>query len=348
MENLMPKIKCAGTGLIALDVLIDSRLNGNPKIFVGGSCGNVMTILSYLGCESFPIARLGINDASDFIIEDLVNWGVDVTFIDKDEKGSTPVIIHRILESQTNEPKHRFEFKNPNNGKWFPSFRPVLAKKIGNILDRLPQTDIFYFDRVSRSAIELAKMAKAKGALIFFEPSANSDKKQFEECLKIADIIKFSNDRLKTYKQDYPKIQSLLEIESLGSRGLSYRFKSDSWKIIDSFQISNAVDTAGAGDWCSSGILKYLMDKGLKNINDAEEINIVEALCYGQALGAINCLYPGARGSMYQMNLSKLEEICEMILNGRPFLDSINTQENYQIDHHKEQTLELDILFESI
>jgi len=49
---------CIGAGLVALDVVI----NGNPKIplklFAGGSCGNVLTILSFLNWDAFPVARL--------------------------------------------------------------------------------------------------------------------------------------------------------------------------------------------------------------------------------------------------------------------------------------------------
>ena len=200
----MKNNNCAGTGLIALDVVIKGKSDYNPKIFAGGSCGNVLSILSYLNLNSHPIAGLGNNAATDLIFEDLEKWGVNLDFIEKEEKGSTPIIIHRILDSQPNEPKHRFEFRNPNNGKWLPSFRPVLAKKVEAITENLPELDVFYFDRVSRSSIELAKYAKKQGALIFFEPSSNREKKQFRECLEISDIIKFSDERINSYKDEYP------------------------------------------------------------------------------------------------------------------------------------------------
>ena len=227
MENHTKKYNCAGTGLLALDVLIKGKSDYNPKIFAGGSCGNVLSILSYLNFNSYPIARLGNNDATDLVFEDLEKWDVNLDFIEREEKGSTPIIIHRILESPLNEPKHRFEFRNPNNGKWLPSFRPVLAKKVESITENLPVLNVFYFDRVSRSSIELAKYAKTQGALIFFEPSSNREKKQFKECLEISDIIKFSDQRIKSYREEYPNIQTILEIETSGKEGLNYRFKSN-------------------------------------------------------------------------------------------------------------------------
>lgn len=345
MENPMKKYNCAGVGLIALDVLIKDKTNHFPKIFAGGSCGNVLSILSYLEFNTFPIARLGNNDATDLVLEDLEKWNVNIDFIEKEEKGSTPIIIHRILESALNEPKHRFEFRNPNNGKWLPSFRPVLAKKVDTIQNHLPKIDVFYFDRVSRSSIELAKNAKKQGAIIFFEPSSNRDSKQFEECLQLSDILKFSDQRIKSYKDDYPNIQAILEIETSGKEGLNYRFKSNNWKSLDSYYIENAVDTAGAGDWCSAGIIGQLVtEKG--NLSNANEKDILKALKYGQALGAINCLYYGARGLMYEIDKSTFNKVVNLVLNGKPISEIINNQLAPKIKHIND-VIELDVILRS-
>ena len=47
-----------GTGLVALDIVIGSDANESAYHWAGGTCGNVLTILSYLNWTSFPIARL--------------------------------------------------------------------------------------------------------------------------------------------------------------------------------------------------------------------------------------------------------------------------------------------------
>jgi fructokinase len=346
MMSLIKKYTCAGTGLIALDVLIKGKSDHNPKIFAGGSCGNVLSILSYLNFSSYPIARLGNNDATDLVFEDLEKWGVHLDFIEREEKGSTPIIIHRILESPLNEPKHRFEFRNPNNGKWLPSFRPVLAKKVEAIQNDLPKIDVFYFDRVSRSSIELAKYAKAHGALIFFEPSSNREKRQFQECLEISDIIKFSDERIKSYKEEYPNIQTILEIETSGKKGLNYRFKSDNWKSLDSFSIENSVDTAGAGDWCSAGIIEYLISENVIDLTDFNEEEIIESLKYGQVLGAINCLYDGARGLMYQVDKSTLDKMVDLVLEKKP-ISEISHSMMTSTDNFENNILELDVILKS-
>ena len=49
---------CVGAGLISLDVLIREGRKIPVSYYVGGTCGNVMMILSYLGWDAYPIARL--------------------------------------------------------------------------------------------------------------------------------------------------------------------------------------------------------------------------------------------------------------------------------------------------
>ena len=47
-----------GAGLISLDVLIWDGQRVPISYYVGGTCGNVMMILSHMGWDAYPIARL--------------------------------------------------------------------------------------------------------------------------------------------------------------------------------------------------------------------------------------------------------------------------------------------------
>ena len=53
-----PRPVCAGTGLVALDIVFNGDSTVPPRMWAGGSCGNVLTILSYLGWQAVPLARL--------------------------------------------------------------------------------------------------------------------------------------------------------------------------------------------------------------------------------------------------------------------------------------------------
>ncbi|WPY97310.1 PfkB family carbohydrate kinase [Christiangramia sp. OXR-203] len=303
---------CVGTGLVALDIILNDNKKTEPLITAGGSCGNVLTILSFLGWNSYPIARLDESEATQLILEDLAKNNVNTSLISKKEDGSAPIIIHRILTDRNGNPKHRFEFRSPKTGKWFPNFKPVLNKSVNDLEPRLPSADFYYFDRLNRSSIELAKINKKNGATIFFEPSSIGNEKMFAEALAISDIIKVSNERISDYKDKFQKTNITLEIITLGEEGLDYRFKNGKWIHSEPINIDGLIDSAGAGDWCSAGIIEKLsgMEKSIDKLN-YDEISC--CLNYGQKLGAINCLYVGARGLMDYIDEKELDKLTDIL-----------------------------------
>lgn len=304
---------CFGSGLVALDVIMNGDPNTQPRFLAGGSCGNVLTILSFLGWKSYPIARLSNKPAVKLLLADLENQKVHLDLLSKSSDGSTPVIIHRILKDSENNPKHRYEFRIPKTQTWFPSFKPMLSSKVEDLVKFPLIPKVFYLDRVSRSSIDLAKNYKEKGCLIFFEPSSISEEKQFKECLLFADIFKFSNDRLPQFKNLYPNRQVPIEIETLGANGLLYRSfknKTDDWKFLPAFHIDNALDTAGAGDWCSAGLIHALFENFDRSVIAELTVGKLEnILSYGQFLSAVNCNFYGARGLMYNYTYAEIKKI---------------------------------------
>jgi len=75
-------------------------------------------------------------------------------------------------------------------------------------------------------------------------------------------------------------------------------------------------DTAGAGDWCTAGIIHLLGRKGLAGMAAMEQGDIERAISFGQALAAWNCAYEGARGGMYAVGRSSFEAAINHILFG--------------------------------
>lgn len=299
---------CTGIGLIALDVIMNGNPKTSPKYHVGGSCGNVLTILSFLDWKSYPIGRLAKNNATNVIIKDFRKWNVDTMLLSIEETGSTPIIIHRILKDKNGNSKHKFEFKDPSSGKWLPTYKAVISKKVNELGEKLPNSSVYYIDRVSRSSIELAKIHKNKGALIVFEPTSIKDIKQFKECLGLAHILKFSNDRISNYRTLFPNIQAPLEVETMGKDGLNFRFKQNEWMNIQAYLIDEVIDAAGAGDWCTAGMISKLGAQGVESFEKTSLSDIENALKYGQALGAINCFFDGARGIMYNTDLEIIKK----------------------------------------
>src|SRR3546814_13067370 len=60
----------------------------------------------------------------------------------------------------------------------------------------LEHCTVFYADRLSDSILQAMRTAEAAGAVIFFEPSDFEDGFPFEEALRLATVLKYSEDRL--------------------------------------------------------------------------------------------------------------------------------------------------------
>ncbi|WP_020404493.1 PfkB family carbohydrate kinase [Gracilimonas tropica] len=303
---------CVGAGLVALDIILNGSKEKQPIISTGGTCGNVLSILAFLGWKTIPIARLGLNDASNKILEDLKKNGVDTTLVEASESGNTPIIIHRIIKKD-NKITHRFEFKDPDNGNWLPRYKPVLSKDVERIVNKNNEKSprVFFFDKISRSTINFAKHYKKQGSVIYFEPSSyGRNLKMFNECLDVADILKFSEDRIDDHLEKKQKVP--IEIITRGSQGIIYRYKrgtkSSGWITQKAMKVLDFKDSAGSGDWCSAGIISLLFAEDKFNIKKLNGNSIDRAIRFGQVLGALNCMFDGARGLMYSLNSNQLDE----------------------------------------
>jgi sugar/nucleoside kinase (ribokinase family) len=313
------KLICSGSGLVALDVVISNDIEKPTQFYAGGSCGNVLTILSYMGWDSYPIARLSLSThvASDLLVQDLHKWKVKETLLTFTADGSTPIIIHRILKDKHGLSKHRFEFRNPEDGKYLPSYKPCLSKSVQDILQKGPTPKVFYFDRINRASIDLAKAYKDNGAIIFFEPSSIKDEKGFKKCLEISDVVKFSEDRIPHYASVFPNGQASIEVQTLGEKGLKYRRKgSAKWIETQGYSIENVIDTAGAGDWCTAGIISTFFSSNY-SLESVSEGQLEKAFKFGQILSAINCTFEGARGLMYNMTYDELISKVDNVMSAK-------------------------------
>jgi sugar/nucleoside kinase (ribokinase family) len=311
-----------GTGLIALDIVIGV---GNETILdsAGGTLGNVLTILSFLGWSTYPIARLNGDPASLRVKADLRRWGVHLDYAERSPTSATPIIIQEIIRDTSGTPKHRFAWRCPHCGKPWPKFAPVTAASVEVFEFRRVKPHVFFMDRLSRAALNLAKRMAVQGALIVFEPSASSDEKLWSEALRVAHILKYSRDRCHSLSDaDYRKSSVRLEIETGGSDGLRFcsrlrHAKTRDWVYMPPMRAPIVVDTCGAGDWCTAGILDSVGRRGHAEFTRLTTSQLHSALKYGQTLAAWNCGYAGARGGMYAVNRKQFEAEVAIILSGK-------------------------------
>ena len=286
---------CVGAGLISLDVLIWDGQRVPISYYVGGTCGNVLMILAHMGWEAFPIARLDRTKDGVRVLDDMKRHNVHTDFVSTQD-GKTPVIVQRNFINKDGVPTHKFESRN-NMGRFYLDFKSLTLQQAKEVIDKIDFVpNVFFFDRVSPAIQKLSETFKEKGSVIFFEPSSRGgDVKRFNQCVEVADIIKFSDQRIKDVEQ-FESYKDKLFIQTQGARGLSYRLNSG-WKHLAPVANDKVVDTAGAGDWTAAAFINELFKarKGLSGITMAE---IEKALNEAQKVGAASCSYEGARGMM--------------------------------------------------
>ncbi len=321
----------AGTGLIALDVLLRDE---NAAIYsaLGGSAGNVLAILAYLGWSSFPIAHIGSDPAGEGLRKEFNSLGSNTRFLISQDSATTPV----IYQWPGNEEKtHRFSFACPLCGskKRFSDYA-CSHDLVNSVSETVNALQVFYFDRITPLALELAKIYRDRGAIIFFEPSEiRGNDEDIRNALALTDILKYADDRISDLA-NFDLSNVTVEIQTLGARGLRFRAPSLAieWIELPAIKTPYIADTAGAGDWCSAGLLYRLL---LNNKVTASDIfshnNLYASLRFGQALSALNCMYEGARGMMRGRSSTYITRAAKALSKGNPFDFSVSGVKSEQV-----------------
>ena len=170
-HTLQPKI--FGTGLIALDIVISHKSSSPLRAWTGGTCGNVLSILAYLGWLVTPLARLNGDFASQCIAADMVRWGADISFLNCPPTANAPIVIEEIFMNKEALPSHHFIWKCPHCGHSLPYFKPITKAILPIIETSVANCPIFFMDRVSRASLDIASIVKDNGGIIFLNPQVS-------------------------------------------------------------------------------------------------------------------------------------------------------------------------------
>lgn len=311
-----------GAGLIVLDAIINNGSKA-PIFRTGGTCGNVLAGLSFLGWKSTSISRTGMDTAGKILIKDLLENGVDVSHITRERNLSTPRIIEN-LKSNGKFSKHSFPLCCPTCHAFLPRFRSPRLDAINDILVAEKIPDVYFFDRVTPATLKLASAYRDMGTLIFFEPSNLKYNAKLEEAIRLSHIMKFSDNEENTNVhniEDLPIMEKIepyvpnLVIRTLGGKGLIFSFKgSKKWQFQKSFDSNILKDSCGAGDWCTVGFLFHLQE--LAKDHNIELLEILgkrklvkKTLIFAQRLASLSCGFIGARGLSNSMDKKKILKV---------------------------------------
>jgi fructokinase len=299
-----------GSGLIALDVILDETSSPIGSA-VGGSAGNVLAALAYLGWNSVPVCELGQDDAARKVREEFLSLQADLSFMVQRKEACTPIVYQMPADEDQRE-THIFSFKCPTSGVR-RSFSPPSDALLGEqVYQRIPRPSVFYFDRVTDVSLNLAEKYRAGGVLVVFEPSVTPGSVEaFQRAVSASHILKYADNRFEDFPLDLSGV--LLEIKTMGARGLQFRIPArGGWTSLPAITVQSVADTAGAGDWCTAGLLLSLFDTGAHP--DISYDAIYDGLRYGQSLAALNCMFTGARGVTEHWSARQIKRRAEQLV----------------------------------
>jgi fructokinase len=309
-----------GAGVISLDVIEGANARFAA---IGGSCGNVISILAWMGWQAGAIGRLGDDAAGQCIRGAFKRAGIDMRHLSFATEVATPIVIQDFVADRSGLRRHRFSFVCPRCGTWLPRFHSPSAAQIRQAMAG-PAPRCFYFDRVTGPLLRLAEWAKDGGALVVFEPSAIQNARLFDRALGACHVFKFAAERLGHAGLEAADGPALI-VRTEGAAGAAARWRGR-WIAHPALAAGAIVDAAGAGDWCSAGLIHALGQDGAAGFARAAEAEIVAALSLGQALARLNCAYEGARGLMQAApDLKTLNRMLREAAKGkapRPFENS--------------------------
>jgi len=295
-----------GAGLVCLDIIKDEK---SIRYSTGGSCGNVISALSFLGCKASIITNNYNDKAWEIVKANLSQLGIDQFTI-----ANKPSASPRIIERLNNDLKgtyvnHRFLYKCPECSRSLPKYKHFSKNLVLPFKTITSNCNVFYSDRSSPGINYLRSTFKNRGNLTIYEPNSARNLNAFINSSLNSRVVKFSDERISFHvadrlKEKAPNGSTLLIVQTKGKDGLifSYRKRNQGmskWIHLDSQPTPALIDTAGAGDWCTAGLIVGLTNKSLENRNWFVKEEIVAALQYGQALSAISCAFIGGQGLIY-------------------------------------------------
>ena len=314
--------KVLGAGLIALDLVVGPDPEIPVRCWAGGTCGNVLSILAYLGWKTYPVARMNGDVASERVCADMLRWGIHLDWARCAPGANTPMIVQEIGRGGDGRSRHRFMWSCPHCGSGLPPFKAITVGAVERVKPALAGTSVFFLDRVSRATLALAAEASASGAVVVFEPSSGVGNPLFEEAIGLAHVVKYAANRLTCIPGAMGKDSAnLLEVQTLGEQGLRYRHRlgrgiSD-WMHLKAFPAPRVADACGSGDWCTAGLIAEAGADGQEGLVRGGAAGVRTALRYGQVLAAWNCGFEGARGGMYAVSRQGFDSQISDLLAGK-------------------------------
>ena len=296
--------KVVTTGYCPLDLI--PAQGGNCYVLTpGGTCGNVSVILSHFGHPVTPVIAVGSDQRGARLRAKMREHGIDTSEIVTTAGRGTPAVAQEILPSAPG--KHRFALKCPSCNRPFPRSTGISLATARAVEDKLCQSQCFFLDRATPASLRLADLAASTGLLVMFEANHIRPSSRNSAAAELSHVVKYSNDVDRETQRWLPRPDARTEVivQTLGADGAKYRVRRadrswGDWVRVPCILARFIEDTAGAGDWCSSGILHDLLRTRLRR--RFTEKSIRRALSVRPSSRLDECQLPWSSGPLKSGN----------------------------------------------
>lgn len=307
---------------------------------VGGTCGNVMCMLSYWGWRALPQAQFDMSREGYQMKKDFKRYGCDVSFVENIPEGGTSLLdcIHR-RNKDTGEHELGRKGYGPN-GSMHPKRKQLRAKdEVPQVLERMQDVpDVYFFDSNEAGPRALAEGLRRRGSMVYYESEGFDTENEFHRCVEVADIVKFSVEHIKDLSI-CDKYRDKLFIQTLGGDGLRFRLRDGEWIHLDAEPVQEVVDWEGCGDTTTATFLYMLGNMGRLDVSKLEESSVRTALETAMRMAAKCTQYYGSKGWIHASKSFKPQPDNVRSPYDHPAVIAAFQQQNEE-DHTKVTSLE--------
>ena len=296
-----------GTGIFNLDRIVVREYPAWPALRpfedklvleeVGGTCGNVMSILAWMGWDARPLVKLDDTPEGHRVADGLEGYGCDCRYVTVAPDGGTTILT--CTHKKDREGGHVLSCRAGSpGGSRFPKRRFLrMRDEAPAFLEALKDTPaVFFFDDPAAGNRALARGMKERGALVYFEPSRigmSADR----EAVILSDVVKFSDENVPIVKfaDLFP---DKVFIQTMGAKGVRVKYKTDPWQgfVLSADAPVKVVDTEGAGDWFTATFINELAAQGVENAAGLTRERVMAAVRQAMCMAALSVGYLGSKG----------------------------------------------------
>ena len=258
----------------------------------GGAPFNVACGLKRFGREVKFVGSVGDDLVGQFLIKFTKDFGMDVTYIHQNTERNTTLAFVELNE----EGDRSFCFYRKNTADYaMPKVSDELIRAADIVcIGSLMLADAGCLDY----ALDIIERAHEFGKTVAFDVNYRTDIfrdqesaiRTYKKILAVADIVKFSEDEVEIFTEDYVNgLADKLVLITLGKNGSEWRFRGKRNRI-PTIPLK-PIDTTGAGDAFFAGALSVL-DKNAGS--PLTEALLNAAIRFGNVAGALNTTGRGA------------------------------------------------------